>query len=74
MAMNLEQDSVGAVVLVTTWSGRRHDRKVQITYPRGTGWSGTAGRVVVDALGNPIDGKGPINAQATDAVEKWRRA
>jgi F-type H+-transporting ATPase subunit alpha len=25
---------------------------------------------VVDALGNPIDGKGPINAALTDAVEK----
>ncbi len=25
---------------------------------------------VVDALGNPIDGKGPLNASATDAVEK----
>jgi F-type H+-transporting ATPase subunit alpha len=25
---------------------------------------------VVDALGNPIDGKGPINAAATDAIEK----
>ncbi len=34
---------------------------------------------VVDALGNPIDGKGPIEAKQTDAVEKvapgviWRR-
>ena len=25
---------------------------------------------VVDALGNPIDGKGPINTKLTDAVEK----
>ena len=25
---------------------------------------------VVDALGNAIDGKGPINASLTDAVEK----
>ncbi|MEL1737641.1 F0F1 ATP synthase subunit alpha, partial [Acinetobacter baumannii] len=25
---------------------------------------------VVDALGNPIDGKGPINAKLTDKVEK----
>jgi F-type H+-transporting ATPase subunit alpha len=35
---------------------------------------------VVDALGNPIDGKGPINAKLTDAVEKvapgviWRKS
>src|SRR5690606_26876858 len=25
---------------------------------------------VVDALGSPIDGKGPINAKATDIIEK----
>src|SRR3546814_13802511 len=25
---------------------------------------------VVDTLGNPIDGKGPINAKATDIIEK----
>jgi F-type H+-transporting ATPase subunit alpha len=25
---------------------------------------------VVDALGNPIDGKGPIKAKLTDALEK----
>lgn len=35
---------------------------------------------VVDALGNPIDGKGPIDAKLTDAVEKvapgviWRQS
>src|ERR1700728_1940093 len=35
---------------------------------------------VVDALGNPIDGKGPINAKKTDAIEKiapgviWRKS
>jgi F-type H+-transporting ATPase subunit alpha len=35
---------------------------------------------VVDALGKPIDGKGPINAKMTDAVEKvapgviWRKS
>jgi F-type H+-transporting ATPase subunit alpha len=25
---------------------------------------------VVDALGNPIDGKGPLNNKMTDAIEK----
>ncbi|MCE1690658.1 F0F1 ATP synthase subunit alpha, partial [Enterobacter hormaechei] len=35
---------------------------------------------VVDALGNPIDGKGPLNNTETDAVEKvapgviWRKS
>ncbi|MCA3917487.1 F0F1 ATP synthase subunit alpha, partial [Burkholderia sp.] len=35
---------------------------------------------VVDALGNPIDGKGPVNAKLTDAIEKiapgviWRKS
>ena len=41
--------------------------------------SGSAGRPellgrVVNALGQPIDGKGPINAKLTDAIEKSRRA
>ena len=35
---------------------------------------------VVDALGNPIDGKGPVNAQHKDVIEKvapgviWRKS
>ena len=33
------------------------------------GWPELIGRVV-NALGQPIDGKGPINAKMTDKIEK----
>ncbi len=70
MALNLEQDSVGAVVL-GDYLGLQEGQKVQCTgrileVPVGPELLGR----VVDALGNPIDGKGEINASATDAVEK----
>lgn len=29
---------------------------------------------VVNTLGMPIDGKGPINTKETDIIEKWRLA
>ncbi|SBS25074.1 ATP synthase subunit alpha [Marinomonas spartinae] len=70
MALNLERDSVGAVVL-----GQYQDlvegQKVKCTgrileVPVGPELLGR----VVDALGNPIDGKGALNAQMTDKVEK----
>ncbi len=79
MALNLEQDSVGAVVL-GDYLGLAEGQKVRCTgrileVPTGPELLGR----VVDALGNPIDGKGPIDAKQTDAVEKvapgviWRR-
>ena len=79
MALNLEQDSVGAVVL-GDYLGLAEGQKVRCTgrileVPTGPEMLGR----VVDALGNPIDGKGPIDAKQTDAVEKvapgviWRR-
>jgi len=70
MALNLERDSVGAVVL-----GRTDDlaegQTVKCTgrileVPVGEALLGR----VVDALGNPIDGKGPINTEMTSPVEK----
>ncbi|MBU2412961.1 MAG: F0F1 ATP synthase subunit alpha [Gammaproteobacteria bacterium] len=70
IALNLERDSVGAVVL-----GKYQDlvegQKVKCTgrileVPIGPELLGR----VVDALGNPIDGKGAINAKLTDKVEK----
>ncbi len=80
MALNLEQDSVGAVVL-GDYLGLQEGQKVRCTgrileVPVGPELLGR----VVDALGNPIDGKGPINAKLTDAVEKvapgviWRKS
>jgi F-type H+-transporting ATPase subunit alpha len=70
MAMNLERDSVGAVVLgdyedlVEGQTARCTGRILEV--PVGTELLGR----VVDGLGNAIDGKGPINSDLTDAVEK----
>ncbi|WP_410209812.1 F0F1 ATP synthase subunit alpha [Aquirhabdus sp.] len=80
MALNLEQDSVGAVVL-GDFLNLQEGQKARCTgrileVPVGPELLGR----VVDALGNPIDGKGPINAKLTDKVEKvapgviWRQS
>ena len=70
MALNLEQDSVGAVVL-GDYLNLQEGQKAYCTgrileVPVGPELLGR----VVDALGNPIDGKGPIDAKLTDKVEK----
>ncbi|GAA0322836.1 F0F1 ATP synthase subunit alpha [Psychrobacter aestuarii] len=70
MALNLERDSVGAVVL-GDYLELQEGQKAYCTgrileVPVGPELLGR----VVDALGNPIDGKGPVNAKLTDKVEK----
>ncbi|NYT24535.1 F0F1 ATP synthase subunit alpha [Alcaligenaceae bacterium] len=70
LALNLERDSVGAVVL-GDYTGVSEGDPVKTTgrileVPVGPELRGR----VVDALGAPIDGKGPINAQRTDVIEK----
>ncbi|KJS05697.1 MAG: ATP F0F1 synthase subunit alpha, partial [Gammaproteobacteria bacterium BRH_c0] len=70
LALNLERDSVGAVVL-GDYQGLVEGRKARCTgrileVPVGPELEGR----VVDALGNAIDGKGPIDAKLTDAIEK----
>lgn len=70
MALNLERDSVGAVVL-GDYLGVKEGQKAKCTgrileVPVGRALLGR----VVDALGNPIDGKGPIAAETTSAIEK----
>jgi F-type H+-transporting ATPase subunit alpha len=70
MALNLERDSVGAVVLGRT-DNLAEGQTVKCTgrileVPVGEALLGR----VVDALGNPIDGKGPINTTLTSPVEK----
>ena len=70
MALNLERDSVGAVVL-GDYQALAEGQKARCTgrvleVPVGPELEGR----VVDALGNPIDGKGPVNAALTDALEK----
>ncbi|MEH6498962.1 MAG: F0F1 ATP synthase subunit alpha [Pseudoalteromonas distincta] len=80
MALNLEQDSVGSVVL-GDYLGLTEGMTAKCTgrileVPVGPELLGR----VVDALGNPIDGKGVIDAKLTDAVEKvapgviWRKS
>ncbi|MGI0118613.1 F0F1 ATP synthase subunit alpha [Zooshikella sp. RANM57] len=70
MALNLERDSVGAVVL-GDYKGLAEGQTAKCTgrileVPVGEKLLGR----VVDALGNPIDGKGPIDAELTAPVEK----
>ncbi len=80
MALNLEQDSVGAVVL-GDYLPLAEGQKAKCTgrileVPTGNALLGR----VVDALGNPIDGKGPIEGATQDAIEKvapgviWRKS
>lgn len=70
LALNLERDSVGAVVL-GDYTSIKEGQSCKCTgrileVPIGPELQGR----VVDALGVPIDGKGPINAKETDAIEK----
>jgi len=70
MALNLERDSVGAVVLgsyeqISEGDTVKCTGKI-LEVPVGPELLGR----VVNTLGNPIDGKGPINASGTSPVEK----
>ncbi len=70
VALNLERDSVGAVIL----GGYEHISEGDVVkctkrileVPVGEALLGR----VVDSLGNPIDGKGEIDAQGTSPIEK----
>ncbi len=70
LALNLEQDSVGAVVL----GDYKHISEGATVKTTGRILQVPIGREllgrVVDALGNPIDGKGPINTSDTAPIEK----
>ncbi|MAQ99620.1 MAG: F0F1 ATP synthase subunit alpha [Oceanospirillaceae bacterium] len=70
LAMNLERDSVGAIVL-GDYKGLAEGQTAKCTgrileVPVGKALLGR----VVDALGNPIDGKGPIDSDGTAPVER----
>ena len=70
MALNLERDSVGAVVLgayehITEGDTVKCTGKI-LEVPVGEGLLGR----VVDSLGNPIDGKGPIENVTSSPIEK----
>jgi F-type H+/Na+-transporting ATPase subunit alpha len=70
LAMNLERDSVGAVVL-GAYEHISEGDTVKCTgrileVPVGPELIGR----VVNSLGQPIDGKGPVNAKMSDVIEK----
>ena len=69
MALNLEEDNVGAVVFGSDRDIREGDTVKRtgdiVSVPVGKGLLGR----VVDPLGNPLDGKGPIEADATMKVD-----
>jgi len=70
LALNLERDSVGAAVLgdyenITEGMTVKTTGRI-LEVPIGPELIGR----VVNALGEPIDGKGPINAKMTDVIEK----
>ena len=70
IALNLEESEVGCILL-GSGEGVREGTEVKTTgrllsVPVGKGLLGR----VVDTLGNPVDGKGPITATTTYPVEK----
>ena len=80
LALNLERDSVGAVIL-GEYEHISEGNPVKCTgrileVPIGPELLGR----VVDSLGHPIDGKGPVAAKAKDVIEKvapgviWRKS
>ena len=73
LALNLERDSVGAVIL-GEYEGISEGDTVKTTgrilsVPVGEELIGR----VVNALGQPIDGKGPINAKLLTSLKRLRR-
>src|SRR6186713_3351706 len=79
LALNLERDSVGAVILgeyehITEGDTVKCTGRI-LSVPVGPELIGR----VVNSLGQPIDGKGPINAKESDVIEKvapgviWRK-
>lgn len=69
MAQNLEEDLVGAVLLGSDQNIREGDTVKRtgriVEVPVGESMLGR----VVDALGNPIDGKGPVTAEGYRPIE-----
>ena len=70
LALNLERDSVGAVILgeyehISEGDTVKTTGRI-LEVPVGPELIGR----VVNSLGQPIDGKGPVNAKMTDVVEK----
>jgi F-type H+/Na+-transporting ATPase subunit alpha len=70
IALNLEEDQVGAVLLGEYYQLKEGDEVRRtgriMSVPVGDAMIGR----VVDALGNPIDGKGPIDAAEFNPIER----
>ncbi|MFO7954458.1 F0F1 ATP synthase subunit alpha [Thioalkalivibrio sp.] len=70
MALNLERDSVGVVIL----GDYKHITEGQTVKCTGRILEVPVGEAllgrVVDSLGRPIDGKGPVNTDVTSPIEK----
>jgi len=70
IALNLEEDEVGCVILGDVSQLKQGDEVATtgklLSIPVGKALLGR----VVDALGRPVDGKGPIDAKETYPVEK----
>src|SRR5580704_1478544 len=70
IAMNLEEDQVGAVLL----GDYQHIKEGQEVRRTGSIMSVPVGEAligrVVDALGHPIGGKGPVNTDLTNPIER----
>ncbi|MCH8184848.1 MAG: F0F1 ATP synthase subunit alpha [Chloroflexi bacterium] len=69
MALNLEEDSVGVVILgdtraVSEGSEVRSTKRI-VEVPVGAGLIGR----VLDAIGRPLDGKGPLSSDESSPVE-----
>ena len=80
LALNLERDSVGAVVMgayehITEGDTVKCTGRI-LSVPVGPELIGR----VVNSLGEPIDGKGPVTTKETDVIEKvapgviWRKS
>src|SRR6266446_1881489 len=80
LALNLERDSVGSVILgeythITEGDTVKTTGKI-LSVPVGPQLLGR----VVNSLGEPIDGKGPVDSKETDVIEKvapgviWRKS
>src|SRR5687767_6484508 len=80
LALNLERDSVGSVILgdyehITEGDTVKCTGRI-LEVPVGPALIGR----VVNALGHPIDGKGPVEAKETDVIERvapgviWRKS
>ena len=80
LALNLERDSVGAVILgeyehITEGDAVKTTGRI-LSVPVGPELLGR----VVNSLGQPIDGKGAVNAKESDVIEKvapgviWRKS